>query len=106
MAQAQSWLFPAYSALLFCESLDTPTVLDNLKPLLSLKKNQPRHGSSEGEGSRVSEAVCNSSWDVPASTAELCESHFAPVTVCMDTLAGLSQMRVELSFMVQLHGCS
>lgn len=65
-------------------------------------------GTDKGEGSRVSEAVCNSSWSAPAaaSTAELCESHFAPVTACTDTLAGLSQTETKLSLMVQLHGCS
>lgn len=51
-------------------------------------------GTDKGEGSRVSEAVCNSRWSAPAAafTAELGESHFAPVTARTDTCAGLSQM--------------
>lgn len=38
MAEAQSWLFPAYSALLSCESLDIPTALEQPKTTPEPKK--------------------------------------------------------------------
>lgn len=57
-------------------------------------------GTDKGEGSRVSEAVCNSRWSAPAAafTAELGESHFAPVTARTDACAGLSQMGEKAEF--------
>lgn len=57
MAQAQSWLFPAYSALLSCESLDIPAVLDNPKPLLSLKKINPDMGALKGMQGKEAECL-------------------------------------------------